>query len=196
MTVDQTLPLRERKKLRTRRALTETALAMFAERGFEATTLDALVDAVEVSKRTFFRHFRSKEDVALTAVKKLWATFLDILAERAIDGPLFDGLRDVLIEAIERMDDDWFRQFEATLRLIESSPALNGYSLRHCAEVRDEVVARLGRGDPLEIRLLVEITIATWRCAHAEWRGRSGRAELATLVHRAFAAAPRSLALE
>lgn len=52
---ESALPLRERKKLRTRRVLADTALRMFLERGFEQTTLDDLVAAAEASVRTFFR---------------------------------------------------------------------------------------------------------------------------------------------
>ncbi|MFH8295220.1 TetR/AcrR family transcriptional regulator [Streptomyces sp. NPDC018059] len=73
------LPLRERKKLRTRQALVDAALELFTERGFDGVTLDALCDAVEVSKRTFFRTFSSKEDVAMAPTQDLWAAFLEEL---------------------------------------------------------------------------------------------------------------------
>lgn len=52
-TSGQPATLRERKKMRTRQALAETAVSMFSERGFDTTPLDALLDAVEVSRRTF-----------------------------------------------------------------------------------------------------------------------------------------------
>ena len=61
---DRSLPLRERKKLRTRRALADTALRMFTEKGFDATTLDELAEEAEVSKSTFFRAFPAKEAAA------------------------------------------------------------------------------------------------------------------------------------
>ncbi|MFE4461858.1 TetR family transcriptional regulator, partial [Nocardia tengchongensis] len=55
---------------------------MFTDRGFDHVTLDALCDAVEVSKRTFFRNFTSKEEVAMAPLQDLWAAFLAELAAR------------------------------------------------------------------------------------------------------------------
>jgi AcrR family transcriptional regulator len=54
---DSDLGLRERKKRRTRRALAEAALSLFAEKGYDQTTV------ADVSTRTFFSYFRTKEDV-------------------------------------------------------------------------------------------------------------------------------------
>ncbi|MEU0467554.1 TetR family transcriptional regulator [Amycolatopsis sp. NPDC006131] len=195
-TTEQSLPLRERKKLRTRQALAETAVAMFTEHGFDATTLDELVDAVEVSKRTFFRNFSSKEDVALTAIKQLWETYLAVLAERPPSGPLLGVLKDALLTTLARLDDHWYRQFLPTVRLTEGCAALHAHSLRYCAEVKSEIVRVLGGGPDLELRLLVEVVVGTWNCALAEWSPSGERDLLPVLVNRAFDTLPAALALE
>jgi AcrR family transcriptional regulator len=187
--------LRERKKLRTRQALAETAISMFSERGFDDTPLDALLDAVEVSRRTFFRNFRSKEDVALTAVTQLWDAYLDVLDETEKSGPLVDIFRDAMLATLDRMDESWYGRFPATLRLIEQSPALNGHSLRYCAEIQAEIAHRLGDQRSLELRLLIEFCVATWRCALDEWLPACAPGELPDRVRRAFATMEESLRL-
>src|ERR1700760_2042545 len=60
------LPLRERKRVMTRRALLDAAERLFEERGFEHVTVAQIADAANVSVKTLFVYFRSKEDLAFT----------------------------------------------------------------------------------------------------------------------------------
>jgi AcrR family transcriptional regulator len=192
------LPLRERKKLRTRSALVETALGLFTEKGFAATTLDEIVEAVEVSKRTFFRTFASKEDVALAPEKELWRAYVAEIEARPPDGgPLLDFCEAPLYAAVEGMAEGWERRFVTSRALADRTPALTAHSLQHCSEVTDTVVASLsGRiegASAVEIRLLLELTLSAWRCALRDWSAPGGgrsRAELAAHMDRAFAAIP------
>lgn len=191
----QPTTLRERKKLRTRQALADTAVTLFGERGFDNTPLDALLERVEVSRRTFFRNFRSKEDVALTAAKQLWDAYLDVLASIEKSGPLADVFLDAMLTTLERMDEDWYRRFPLTLRLIAASPALDGHALRHCAEVQAEIARRLDGQSPLELRLLIEFFVASWRCALDEWLPDCTPGELPGLLRRSCSSMSSALSL-
>lgn len=72
---------RERKKARTREALRASARRLFAQQGFAATTVQQIADAADVSERTFFRYFESKEDLLLPDVVAMFE-----VVERAIRG--------------------------------------------------------------------------------------------------------------
>ncbi|MFJ8604751.1 TetR/AcrR family transcriptional regulator [Streptomyces shenzhenensis] len=193
---EQPATLRERKKLRTRQALIDTAVTLFGERGFDSTPLDALLEQVEVSRRTFFRNFRSKEDVALTAVKQLWDVYLDVFDGIEKSGPLADVFLSAMLTTLERMDEDWYRRFPRTLRLIADSPALDGHTLRHCAEVQAEIARRLDEQSRLELRLLIEFFVAAWRCALDEWLPDCTPGELPPILRRVCSTMNSALSLE
>ncbi|MFE2037725.1 TetR/AcrR family transcriptional regulator [Streptomyces scopuliridis] len=195
-TSEQPATLRERKKLRTRQALANTAVTLFGERGFDSTPLDALLEQVEVSRRTFFRNFRSKEDVAHTAVTQLWDVYLEVLDGIKKSGPLADVFLDAMLTTLERMDEDWYRRFPLTLRLIADSPALDGYTLRHCAEVQAEIARRLDGHSRLELRLLVEFFVTAWRCTLDEWLPDCTPGELPVLLRRTCSSMNSALSLE
>lgn len=201
------LPLRERKKLRTRRALVDTALELFTERGFEATTLDDLCAAVEVSKRTFFRNFSSKEDVALTPTQDMWAAFLDEL-ERCEPGPgrpVIELVQDCLLAAVGRMTaDGWARQVRLSERLVARTPSMGAYGLHFCDRTTREALAILRRRldlngvDDLRARLVLDLLVAAWHGALESWTALPGEPtsdDLAACLREAFAAVPGCLTL-
>ncbi|MFW6725027.1 TetR family transcriptional regulator [Streptomyces sp. MAR4 CNY-716] len=207
---DRDLPLRERKKQRTRHALAATALALFTEKGFDTVSLDELCDEVEVSKRTFFRYFSSKESCAIAAEAELWQAGLEECARTPLDGPVLDALRTALVTAITGMSDDWDRRFLTTRRLIGHTPALRAHSLTIANNAQERFVTELegrlgrdGREEPA-LRLVGEIAIGAYRVGAKNWaagrgeggrHGHGGRTVLARRVGEAFGAVPNALRL-
>ena len=78
---------RERKKTETRRALREAAHRLFAEKGFRETTIDDIAEAADVSRRTFFRYYSSKEDLIRADVSDLMPVMVATLRARPADEP-------------------------------------------------------------------------------------------------------------
>jgi AcrR family transcriptional regulator len=201
---DRSLPLRERKRLRTRRALAEAALRLFTEQGFDATTLEEVADEAEVSKSTFFRFFPAKEAAAVEAETELWTAYLAALAERELAGPVLGELHQALAGVIAGLDPGWDQRFLATRRLIIAEPnTLLKYVEHYRAGIKDQVVSCLAgqlRLDPEDIRLhvLAELTTTAFSLAGRPWvhrDGRGGRAALLRGFDRAVQAIPASLDL-
>lgn len=200
---DRDLPLRERKRLRTRRALAEVALRLFTEHGFDATTVEQLADAAEVSRSTFFRAFATKEAVAVEAETVLWSTYLTALEQREFTGPVLTELRDTLTAAAEALPADWDRSYIATRRLILTAPALMGHVEYHRSGVEKQVIdCLISKLDlaPEDLRphILAELTTTAWSIAGRAWvqtDGDGGRTALIERLHHAFTAIPAALEL-
>ncbi|MGW0004674.1 TetR/AcrR family transcriptional regulator [Nocardia grenadensis] len=199
-------PLRERKKLRTRRALVDTALELFTKNGFDNTTLDELCDAVEVSKRTFFRTFTSKEDVAMAPLRDMWAAFLHELETREPrTGSLYEILQDSVLAALERMPaPDWADRAARSHRLAQSTPSMGANNLQFCDRTVREALEilhrRFGAGLPADQRprLALDIVVAAFHCGMEAWSDSSSEGDtvgLADHLREAFTAAPGALVL-
>ncbi|MFC4036770.1 TetR family transcriptional regulator [Streptomyces polygonati] len=200
---DRSLPLRERKRLRTRRALADTALRMFTEKGFEATTLEELVEEAEVSKSTFFRAFPAKEAAAIEAEAQVWTACLTALEARELSGVVLAELRETLTRTAAALEPDWDRRYVATRRLILTAPALLAYVDHYRTGVERQVVAQLSGklgldADDLRLQVLAELTTTAWSVAARDWvrhDARGGRTALVERLHGAFDAVPAALGL-
>ncbi|NGO72673.1 TetR/AcrR family transcriptional regulator, partial [Streptomyces boncukensis] len=178
---DRALTLRERKKRRTRQALADVALRRFTERGFDEVTLEELVDEVEVSKRTFFRYYSSKESVALATEAELWLSYVAAFAAVEPHGEVLGALRATLVDTIRGMDEDWAPRFLATRRLAAGHDGLRKHSLvmagHHQTQVVELLEEKLGadsREDP-RLRLLGEVAFGAYRVGAKNWTAGRGR---------------------
>ena len=201
--LDRSLPLRERKKLRTRRALADAALRLFTAKGFDATTLEELAEEAEVSRSTFFRFFPAKEAAAIEAEAELWTAYLAALAGRDLSGPVLSELHQTLAAAAIGLDVGWDERFVATRRVIAAEPALLRYVEHYRAGIKDQVVTCLADKlelDPEDLRLhvLAELATTAFSLSGRHWvrhGGHGGRKALLRGFDRAVKAIPASLDL-
>lgn len=173
------LGLRERRRLQTRTDIGEAALALFEERGVEATTVENIAAAAGVSPRTFFRYFANKEEAALPAQLAFDAAVEEGL--RAAEGPGSPRLKlevvysDILARYADPTSEESQRMLAAR-RLIRREPVLQAAQLRlgvmHQAAVVDILAARFKGVDRLQLRLAVELSAAVVRVAFDTWAGR------------------------
>ncbi|MER7546979.1 TetR family transcriptional regulator [Actinomadura sp.] len=195
---------RERKKQRTREALIDAAFTLFAEKGFDATTVEEIADAVDVSSRTFFRYFASKEDVALTFQEEQVRAVTEMLAARPPDEPIMTALRRTVVEIARACEAGELGfdpgRFQCMLSMVKDSPTLLAGSLEHAQRKQallTEVVARRMGLDP-DADLRPHVVAAAAHCgfqAAADAADRMGGTfgSLSEAVDQAFALLEKGL---
>jgi len=153
----QGLSLRERKKRRTRQAISDAATALFAQRGFDAVTIDEIAERAEVSKKTVFNYFACKEDLFFDEADAARARLLARVREREPGTPLIAAVREHVLAVLERMcvgDEPWI----ATMaRLVSESESLrarqaeiyDGFADALAEVIAEETGAREGDARPL-----------------------------------------------
>lgn len=142
--------LRERKKQRTRAALVEAALQLFDSQGYDRTTVAQIAAAADVSTRTFFLHFATKEAVVLANTDARVDLAVRAIAERAPDAPM----PDVLADAVDRMltdtrDNDLDSGLARTrVRLAMTVPGLRTRVLERLHVAESQIVDALREAYP------------------------------------------------
>jgi AcrR family transcriptional regulator len=185
--------LRERKKARTREALQEAAMDLFSRQGFDHTTVEEIADTCEVSPRTFFRYFPTKEDVLFADGEARRARLLAVIAERPADEAPFVAL----CEAMRIMADDYRDDrpaLTARFRIVAASPHLQAYKAEHQHGWESDVVDVLERralaaGTPVsrdELQLVTALATTALRVALDAWVADGPAADLDALLDHAF----------
>jgi AcrR family transcriptional regulator len=142
--------LRERKKRQTREKIAGAALRLFAEQGYDRTTLAEIADAADVSPRTIFAYFESKEDILFCDDEASFAELERALADRPPDVSTIDALRAFI--AAGNPSDDNARLRKKIIHTDEALRLAGRARFARAEELIAESVARdLGAG-PGDIR--------------------------------------------
>ena len=184
------LNLRERNKARARLEIAGAALALFAERGFQNVTVDDIVSAAGVSRRTFFRYFDTKEDALLADYPQLSDRLRQAFDSHPDDVPVLDGIR----QALHAVADWYLERRDAVLARSDvirgsSTPAARNLELltQWEAVVAQVVAAKLGEeATGLVARTVSATVIASFRAALSQWVRTGGGDDLHALVDTAL----------
>lgn len=144
---EATTGLRERKKVKTRLAIREHAMALFKEQGYDTTTVEQIAAAAEVSPSTFFRYFPSKEEVVLQ--DDYDAPLLAAFHAQAPEVPPLAALRNAIAEVFSSMPAGVQAQESERMRIMMSVPELRARMLAQGADMiqmlSEAVAERVGR---------------------------------------------------
>jgi AcrR family transcriptional regulator len=152
--------LRERKREQTRHALADAALALFAERGYDATTIADIAERAGVSPRTFFTHHPSKEHVLFCDDDDWLQALREHLAARPPGEDTLSALRQWLRALLAEWDVEERTVAEQTRRqVIDTTPVLLAHERQLLSRfevvLRGAVAADLGEStDDLRPRLV------------------------------------------
>ena len=183
--------LRERKKEKTRDALIASAIHQFARRGFDHVTVEEIAASCDVSPRTFFRYFASKEDVLFADSDARCEHLLASLAEQDPDASPLQALE----AAVRLVAEDYAEQNEvlrARHAIVTATPSLRTRAAERHQGWESSIIQQLrssGRARDLndfDLRLLVAGTTTALRVAVEVWIADDGARDLGVLLDHAF----------
>jgi AcrR family transcriptional regulator len=155
---------RSRQKLRTRHALQAAALQLFAEQGYEQTTIAQIADRADVSPRTFFVHFPTKEDVLFLLTDQGFEDFGSLVAAAPPALSSLSAIEFALIRMQETQPaSETAARHEMTkllVRAAEISPLVRGKRVEYSSQIAAIAVEALGRRRKKPQLGLATITVA------------------------------------
>lgn len=179
--------LRERKKLKTRAAIRKAAYRLVAAQGYEATTIEQIAAAAEVSPSTVVRYFPVKEDILLSDDQD--ALLVDRLRARPADEEPLDSLRTVILDAVTAALAEDPADTLLRARFLVEVPAVRARFTETTAEtgrlLSAAVAERTGRDpDDLEVRVFTAAVLGALREATVHWAEHGRGDDLVTLLDR------------
>ncbi len=180
---------RRRKKTATRDRLRASALRLFSEQGYEATTVEQIAAAAGVSHMTFFRYFPAKEDVALS--DSYDPLIVGLIARTPSTQPLLKRVRTAMLEGLRQVYGSERDTMFAQNKLIISTPALRERLWANQVATQEMILealddGSLGRGPDLQAKVVVAACLGAATTAVLTWTENDGTPELPDLMEKAF----------
>ncbi|WP_336631424.1 MULTISPECIES: TetR/AcrR family transcriptional regulator [unclassified Microbacterium] len=183
----------DRQRAAIRAEITATALDLFLRQGFEATSIDQILDRVGVSRRSFFRYFGTKEDVVLGDLIARGEAIAAALGRRPIEEDPWTALRTAFGDAAETSAVDSTRTL-AVGRMLFGTPSLRARHLEKRLRWQELLVPLIAARLPtspdreLQANAIVAAALTCLDAASRAWLDSDGRDDLGDLYDRAVAA--------
>ncbi|MET7618258.1 TetR family transcriptional regulator [Streptomyces sp. NPDC005408] len=183
------LGLRERKKLKTRIAIRRATYRLISEQGYEATTIEQIAEAAEVSPSTVFRYFPTKEDIVLTDE---YDPIMEAeLRARPADEEPLEAIRQVMTDGLRTFIEDERDEVIQRTKLMVEVPAIRARMTETMATTSELLVHaladRTGRDhDDLDVRVFTAAVLGALREVMLYWAARDHQDDLIELVDRAL----------
>ena len=182
--------LRARKRQQTRERLTRAAMALFLEHGFEATTLDDIAAAADISRRSFFHYFESKEDVVFAWHEEITAALIAAVAARPANESMLAAAENAISAMVRQLEPN---EAMAMAQLKRDNPALQARDQVKYEKLERALAEALGkraghRSEKLGARLVAMIATGAMRIGGELWAAEGAREKPEVSVKRIFAA--------
>ncbi|MFJ7995600.1 TetR family transcriptional regulator [Streptomyces sp. NPDC096310] len=184
--------LRERTRAAMRAEVGEVAFRLFAERGFDNTTVEQIADAAGLSRTTFFRYFGTKEELVLGRVGEFGREVAEALAARPADERPWEALRRAFDVVAGPRPGEAGAPMDA-IRLLSDACALMTRQWEKTqgwqSMLAPEISRRLGGPDPaidLRANALAAAAISCFDAATDAWTACGGAVPLADLTDQAM----------
>ncbi|WP_405723916.1 TetR/AcrR family transcriptional regulator [Streptomyces sp. NBC_01537] len=179
--------LRERKKIQTRQAIRHAAYRLFADQGYDGTTVEQIAAAADVSASTVFRYFPTKEDIVLS--DEYDPLMEAALRARPAGEPFVESIRQAVVGLIREMYATERLDLLARMRLVRDVPAIRarmGENMQlSCGMVARALAERDGgSGNEFELRVVASALLAAWSEAIMAWAEAEGREDLGDVLDR------------
>lgn len=179
------------KRQRVRNDLIQTSLKLFGKHGFDLTTVDDIVAAAGVSRRTFFRYFNSKEDVVFEWMREQGEYMLAVLMARPPKEPPIESITSMFLKLADYHDANPKRS-RFLSSLIMETPSLSSRYHDEYAKWEDRYIEVLQRSrassarEAFAVRVQVAATVSAFVAAIRTWIEDRGKGPLRERVEAAF----------
>ncbi|WP_162894876.1 TetR family transcriptional regulator [Rhizobium terrae] len=186
---------RERKRRQTRERIEQAAMSLFLERGFDATTIEDIAARADVSKRSFFDYFPSKEEVVFAWQDGFADRMMTAIAARPADEPAVKAVQHGLISAIVLAADE---RAMALGELVRNTPTLRARDQLKYAKLEGKLTEALrlrarSEEERRRMRLLAAVVMSALRVGGEVWNQEPPGTSLEAFAHRFFGSFWKSL---